>query len=172
MQRVTSIVALIVLANISVAKTQLRPITELRNPTWQVRTSCLTEIRGGEKSCRGIVIEFDNAQFKARISPQQLKIYEAKHGTSLLKVMTWRVSGDRKRLTIRFKAGTGDFGSGNRAEVTLYREAFIVPPKDFPEYVIFVQETDLRLISSALGTTFNLFYYNNLLVPCLSSFER
>ena len=142
MQRVILIIALMVLANISVAKSQLRPITELRNPTWRVRTSCLTEIRSGKKSCWGIVIEFDDAKFKARISPQQLKIYEAKHGTSLLKLMTWHVSADRKRLTIKFKAGNGDFGSGNRAEVTLYKGAFIVSPKDFPEYVIFVQETD------------------------------
>jgi hypothetical protein len=147
--RVISIFTLLVLANISIARSQSRPLTELRNPTWRVRTSCVTEIRGGKKSCRGIVIEFDDAQFKAKVSPQQLKIYEAKHGSSLLKVMTWRVSPDRKRLTIRFKAGTGDFGSGNRAEVTMYKEAFIVPPKNFPEYVIFVQETDLRRISKS-----------------------
>ena len=149
MQRVISIITLLVLANICVAKSQSRPVTELRNPTWRVHTSCLTEIRGGKKSCWGIVLAFDNAKLKARISPQQLKVYEAKHGTSLRKLMTWRVSGDRKRLIIKFKAGTGDFGSGNRAEVTLYKEAFIVPPKDFPEYVIFVQETDLSLISKS-----------------------
>ena len=149
MQRVISIITLLVLANICVAKSQSRPVTELRNPTWRVRTSCVTEIRGGKKACRGIVIEFDNAQFKAKVFPQQLKIYEAKHGTSLLKLMIWRVSGDRKRLTIRFKSGTGDFGSGNRAEVTLDKKAFIVPPNDFPEYVIFVQETDLRRISKS-----------------------
>ena len=154
MQRVISIVALMVLVSISDAKSQLRPTTELRDPTWRVRTSCLAEIRGGKKSCWGIVIEFNDAQFKARISPQQLKIYEAKHGTSLLKLMTWRISGDRKRLTIKFKAGTGDFGSGNRAEVTSYKRAFIVPPKDFPEYVIFVQETDLKLISKSGRTSF------------------
>ena len=143
MRRVISIVTLILLASIA-AKSQLRPITELRNPTWRVRTSCLTEVRGGKKSCWGIVIEFDDAKFKARISSQQLKIYEAKHGTPLLKLMTWHVSGDRKRLSIKFKAGTGDFGSGNRAGITLYKGAFIVPPKGFPEYVIFVQETDLN----------------------------
>src|SRR4030095_626417 len=103
MQRVISITMLVILANISVANRQLCPITELRNPTWRVRTSCLTEIREGKKSCWGIVIEFDDAQLQARISPQQLKIYEAKHGASLLKLMTSRVSGDRKRLTIKFK---------------------------------------------------------------------
>ena len=138
------IITLIVLANSSNAKSELRPITELRNPTWQVQTSCLTEIRNGKKSCWGVVIEFQDARFKTIVSPQQLKIYEAKHGSSLQKLMTWRVSDNGRRLTIKFKPGTGDFGSGNSAEVTLYKTAFIEPPKAFPDYVIFVQKTDLN----------------------------
>ena len=125
-------------------QSQLRPISELRNPTWHVRTSCLTEIRAGKKSCRGVVIDFDDARFKSKITPQQLRIYEAKHGTSLLKLMTWRVSNEGKRLTIKFKPGAGDFGSGNRAEITLYKSTFIVPPKNLQDYVVFVQNTDLN----------------------------
>ena len=144
MQQTILIVVLIVLANFSIAKSQLRPTNELRNPTWQVQTSCLTEIRSGKKSCWGIVIEFEDARFKTKICPQQLKIYEAKHGSSLQKLMTWRVSDNGRRLTIKFKPGTGDFGSGNSAEVTLYKTAFIEPPKAFPDYVIFVQKTDLN----------------------------
>jgi len=144
MQKTILIITLIVLANSSNAKSQLRPITELRNPTWQVQTSCLTEIRNGKKSCWGVVIEFQDARFKTIVSPQQLKIYEAKHGSSLQKLMTWRVSDNGRRLTIKFKPGTGDFGSGNSAEVTLYESAFIEPPKAFPDYVIFVQKTDLN----------------------------
>lgn len=143
MRQTILIVTVIVLANSSVGRSQLRPITELRNPTLQVQTSCLTEIRHGKKSCWGIVIEFEDARFNTRISPQQLKIHEAKHGSSLLKLMTWWVSGNGRRLTIRFKPGTGDFGSGNRAEITLYKAALVEPPKDFPDYVIFVQKTDL-----------------------------
>ena len=138
------IVMLIVLANFSIAKSQLRPINELRNPKWQVQSSCLTEIRSGKKSCWGIVIEFEDARFKTKISPQQLRIYEAKHGSSLQKLMIWSVSNNGRRLTIRFKPGTGDFGSGNKAEITLYKSAFVEPPKDFPDYVIFVQKTDLN----------------------------
>jgi hypothetical protein len=144
MQQTILIVALIVLGNSSTAKSQLRPINELRNPTWQVHTSCLTEIRDGKKSCWGVVIEFQDARFKSKISSQQLKIYEAKHGSSLQKLMIWRVSGNGRRLTLRFKPGTGDFGSGNSAEVTLYKTAFIEPPKAFPDYVVFVQKTDLN----------------------------
>ena len=125
-------------------QSQLRPISELRNPTWQVRTSCLTEIRAGKKSCWGVVIDFDDARFKSKITAQQLKIYEAKHGSSLLKLMTWRVSNEGKRLTIKFKPGAGDFGSGNRAEITLYKSTFIVPPKNLQDYVVFVQNTDLN----------------------------
>jgi len=90
------------------------------------------------------VIDFEDAHFKTTITAQQLKIYEAKHGTSLLKLMTWRVSRDGKRLIIKFKPGTGDFGSGNRAEITLYKTAFTAPPKDFPDYAVLVQNTDLN----------------------------
>ena len=144
MHRLFFVSALIIFANVTVAKSQLRPPGGLRDPTWSVRTSCLTETRDGKKSCWGIIIDFDDARFKTTISPKQLKIYEAKHGTSLRESMTWRVSRDGKRLTIKFKNGSGDFGSGNQAEITLYRKAFTSSPKDFPEYAIFVQNTDLN----------------------------
>jgi len=144
MQQLFLVFTLTVFANICVAKSQLHPPSELRSPTWLVRTSCLAETRGDKKACWGIVIDFDDARFKTTISAKQLKIYEAKHGTSLLKLMTWRVSSDGKRLIIKFKLGTGDFGSGNRVEITLYKTAFIAPPKHYPEYAIFVQTTDLN----------------------------
>jgi hypothetical protein len=140
MQQLIVVITLIVFAHISVAKSQSRPVS----PTRLIRTSCLAETRGGKKSCWGIVIDFGDSQLKPTISPKQLKIYEAKHGTSLLKLMTWRISRDGKRLIIKFKPGSGDFGSGNRAEITLYKTAFIAPPKGFPEYAIFVQGTDLH----------------------------
>ncbi|HZE71986.1 MAG TPA: hypothetical protein VE135_20945 [Pyrinomonadaceae bacterium] len=115
---------------------------QLGDPKFRVSTSCLTQIRDGKKSCWGIVINFDDAQFKKRIPSDQLKVFEAKHGHNLINLMTWRVSRDRKKLTIQFKAGTGDFGTGNQAEITLYKTAFTVPPRDFPDYVVFVQRTD------------------------------
>jgi hypothetical protein len=58
--------------------------------------------------------------------------------------MTWRTSRDRKQLTIKFKPGTGDFGTGNQAEITLYKTAFSLPPKNFPEYMVIVQRTDIN----------------------------
>ena len=110
----------------------------------KVRTSCLTEIRSGKKSCWGIVIDFDDGQFKKRLAPDQLKVFEAKHGHNLTSLMTWRISHDRKRLTIKFKPGAGDFGTGNKAEITLYRTAFTIPPKNFSDYAILVQNTDIQ----------------------------
>jgi len=109
-----------------------------------VTTSCLTEIRGGRKSCWGIVIKIDDGQFKKRVRPNQLKIFEAKHGANLINLMTRVTSHDRKQLTIQFKPGTGDFGTGNQAEITLYRAAFALPPKDFPDYLVIVERTDLN----------------------------
>ena len=138
MHQMSLAVTLAAFLNLSVVFSQLGP------PSYQVRTSCLTEIRGGKKSCWGITLDFDDAQFKKRISPQQLKIFEAKHGTNLTNLMTWRVSRDGKRLTIKFKPGAGDFGTGNRAEITVHKTAFIVPPKDFSDYAVFVVETDLN----------------------------
>jgi hypothetical protein len=108
------------------------------------RTSCLTELRGGKKSCWGIVINFDDARFAKNVRPDQLTVFEAKHGANLLNLMMWRVSPDRKRLTIKFKRGTGDFGTGNQVAITLYKTAFTVPPRDFPDYVVFVQRTDIN----------------------------
>jgi hypothetical protein len=111
---------------------------------YQLTASCLIEIRAGKKSCWGIVIKSDDAVFKKRVQPNQLKVFEAKHGANLLNLMTWRTSRDRKQLTIEFKAGTGDFGTGNKAEITLYKKAFTLPPKDFPEYMVIVQRTDIN----------------------------
>jgi hypothetical protein len=142
-QHVILFFTLILFANIALAQTRTLPVSDLRAPTWRLRTSCLTETRDGKKSCWGVVLHFEDARFKPKISPYQLKIYEAKHGTSLLRLMTWRVSRDRKELVIKFKRGRGDFGTGNQAEITLYKTVFTTPPKDFPDYAIFVQNTDV-----------------------------
>src|ERR1700750_1316482 len=95
--------------NPSVARGQLGP------PKYKVSTSCLTEIRRGKDSCWGIVINFEDAQFKKRIALDQLKGFETKHGHNIVNLMTWRVSRDGRQLTIKFKPGTGDFGTGNQA---------------------------------------------------------
>jgi hypothetical protein len=110
---------------------------------YQLTISCVTEIRGGKKSCWGIIVKFDDALFNKRVQRNQLKIFESKHGANLINLMTWRTSRDRKQLTIRFKPGTGDFGTANQAEITLYKTAFSLPPKDFPEYLVIVRRTDI-----------------------------
>ena len=132
------LVILLAFVNSSATWAQLGPRKYL------LTASCLTEIRAGKKSCWGIVIKFDDAVFKKRVQPNQLKIFEAKHGANLLSLMTWHTSRDRKQLTIKFKPGTGDFGTGNQAEITLSKTAFTLPPKDFPEYMIIVQRTDIN----------------------------
>ena len=111
---------------------------------YQLTTSCVTESRGGKKSCWGIIVKSADARFKKRVQQSQLKIFESKHGANLINLMTWRTSRDRKQLTIKFKRGTGDFGTGNQAEITLYKRAFSLPPNDFPEYLVIVQQTDIN----------------------------
>ena len=137
--RVThAMVILLAFVNSSATWAQLGPRKH------QFSSSCLTEIRAGKRSCWGIVIRFDDAVFKKRVQRNQLKVFEAKHGANLLNLMTWRTSRDGKQITIKFKPGTGDFGTGNEAEITLYKTAFTLPPKDFPEYMVIVQRTDLN----------------------------
>src|SRR5436309_13223361 len=87
---------------VSAAQPQLGP------PTYNMSTSCLTESRGGKKSCWGIVIRFEDGRFKKMIQRNQLKVYEAKHGANILDLMTCRTSRDGKQLTIKFKPADGD----------------------------------------------------------------
>lgn len=117
---------------------------QLGPPKYLLTTSCVTETRAGKKSCWGIAIKFDDAQFNKRVHRDQFKVFESKHGANLLNLMTWRTSRDGKQLTIKFKPGKGDFGTGNQAEITLFKTAFSLPPKDFPEYVVIVQRTDIN----------------------------
>lgn len=129
---------IIVFANLSVTVGQPDTVSI------SASTRCLIETRSGKKSCWGIVINFEEAKFKKRIAPEHLKVLEAKHGHNLTSLMTWHISHDRKRLTIKFKFGAGDFGTGNNAEITLYKAAFAVPPKSLSDSVIFVQKTDIN----------------------------
>ncbi len=137
-RRVIVLPLLTVLVNASATWAQLGP------PKYQLTTSCVTENRGGKHSCWGIIVRFHDARFNKRVRRNQLKVFESKHGANLLDLMTWRTSRDRKQLTIKFKHGTGDFGTANQAEITLYKTAFSLPPKDFPEYLVIVQRTDIN----------------------------
>ena len=132
------VLLLTVLENASAAGAQPGPRKH------QLTTSCVTESRGGKKSCWGVIVKFYDARFNRRVQRSQLKIFESKHGANLINLMTWRTSRDRKQLTIKFKRGTGDFGTGNQAEITLYKTAFSLRPKDFPEYLVILQRTDIN----------------------------
>ena len=130
------IALLTAIASMSAAAQQPGP------PTHQINTSCLTQIRGGKKSCWGVVIRLEAGLFKKTIRREELKVVEAKHGATLIDLMNWHTSHGGRQLTIEFKSGSGDFGTGNRVAITLYKTAFVLPPKDFPNYMTIVQNTD------------------------------
>ena len=95
-----------------------------RVPLNTASISQLVENREGRISCWGIIIQLGNLRFRNRISPNQIMIREAKHGHDLRRIMEWHVDRNGRRLTIRFKPGMGDFGSGNAVEVEIQRSAF------------------------------------------------
>jgi hypothetical protein len=136
---VLAVAVLTIFASMYVAAQQFPP------PRHPVRTSCLTEIRGGKKSCWGIVIKLDSALFKKTIRRDDLKVVEAKHGANITYLTNWHTSHGGKELTIEFKPGRGDFGTGNRVAITLYKTAFALPTKNFPDYMTIVQNTDAVL---------------------------
>lgn len=83
----------------------------------------LIEDRNGRVSCWGVVIQLARLSFPATVQPSAIEVTEAKHSRSLNDVMQWEVDRTRKRLTIRFRPGKGDFGTGNRVEVRIKRDA-------------------------------------------------
>lgn len=85
--------------------------------------SQVIEERDGRASCSGVVIQLDRLTFPVAVPPSAIEITEAKHNRSLNDLMQWEVDATRKRLTIRFRPGMGDFGTGNRIEVRIKRDA-------------------------------------------------
>jgi hypothetical protein len=79
----------------------------------------IVETRKGQKSCWGVVIQLKKFLFNKSIASNELSIVEAKHSSDLKDIMTWNVDKSRKKLTIKFKKGCGDFGSGNMVEVII-----------------------------------------------------
>ena len=102
-------------------------LQQTRIPTTPAGISQLVEKRAGRISCRGVIIQLGKTRFNKSISEEQIKIHDAKYGRELKGIMTWRVEQAGKRLIIEFKAGMGDFGSGNRVEVRIDRSAFVKP---------------------------------------------
>ena len=102
----------------------------------------LVNERNGRVSCWGVVIQLGNMTFKKNIMRDQIEISEGKHGHDLRDIMTWKVAQTGKRLKIEFKAGMGDFGSGNRVEVRIDRSAFKEPMESGNKRFIWSIDTD------------------------------
>jgi hypothetical protein len=71
-----------------------------------------------------VVIQLSQLTFPSKLDPSAIDISEAKHNRNVKDLMEWSVDPERKRLTIQFRPGAGDFGSGNRVEVKIRREVF------------------------------------------------
>ena len=112
----------ILLTNPVSGSTLLQQTRVTRTP---VGISQLVEKRAGRISCWGVIIQLGKTRFEKRIREEQIEIDDAKYGRELKGMMTWRVEQGGKRLIIKFKAGMGDFGSGNRVEVRIDRSAFV-----------------------------------------------
>jgi hypothetical protein len=83
----------------------------------------IVETRKGVKSCWGVVVQLKDLSFHKSIVSNDLSIIEAKHSNDLKGIMIWSVDKSRKILTIKFKKGCGDFGSGNMVEVIIKSSA-------------------------------------------------
>ena len=105
--------------------------------------SQLVENRAGHSSCWGVIIHLGSSRFKKKISPEQIEIIEGKHGHDLKDTMIWSVQQAGKRLTIKFKLGMGEFGSGNRVEVRIRRSALVEPISSGNDYFEWVIDTDV-----------------------------
>jgi hypothetical protein len=92
------------------------------------RISQLIQARDGQLSCWGVTIELDQRTFKPKISSAQLSVTDGKYGRDLRDSLTWQVDLGGKRLTIRFKSGRGDFGSGNFLSISVHTTAFARAP--------------------------------------------
>ena len=117
-----------------------------RPPNSSAGISQLVENRAARVSCWGLIINLENSRFKKIINQEQLEIREAKHNRDLRETMTWRVQQTGKTLIIKFKPGKGDFGTGNRVEIRIYRSAFVEPIKSGNDYLQWVIDTDMQSI--------------------------
>lgn len=86
-----------------------------------------TRDKWGE-ACWGLIIQLDTLTFADTIRQDQLSIIEAKHSSECNSMMKWTVDKSHKKLTIKFKPGMGDFGSGNYVAVAINPSAFAVKP--------------------------------------------
>jgi len=79
----------------------------------------LIETRNGRTACWGVVVQLDKFTFEETIGPNELSLVDAKYNRELKELMTWTVDKSKKMLTVKFKSGMGDFGSGNAVTLVL-----------------------------------------------------
>lgn len=103
--------------------------------------SQIVQSRNHRKSCWGVVIHLKNLHFKNSISAAELTITEAKHSSDLRPLMVWNVMKSKRALTIKFKQGMGDFGTGNFTIIHIDSTAIVGSPKGGLEFAI---STDLN----------------------------
>jgi hypothetical protein len=84
----------------------------------------LVEARPQGRRCTGAVVELSRLVFKPTIDAAEIELRDDKHDADLRSVMQWEVSTDGKRLTVRFKTPSTDFGVGNALRVCVDRAAF------------------------------------------------
>ena len=68
--------------------------------------------------------------FNKTVKANELSIIEQKHDREEKNIMTWRVDKYGKKLTIKFKKGCGDFGTGNIVDITIKSSAIIGSQKE------------------------------------------
>jgi hypothetical protein len=85
------------------------------------------ESREGHKSCWGVLIQLEKMSFNKIINKNELNIIGQKHNHELKNIMTWHVDKSKHKLTIKFKKGCGDFGSGNIVDVMIRSSAISTP---------------------------------------------
>jgi hypothetical protein len=90
----------------------------------------IIETRHRHKSCWGVLIQLDKLSFNKTVKTNELSIIEQKHDRDIKDIMTWRVEKSRHKLTIKFKKGCGDFGSGNIVDVIIKSSAISGLPKE------------------------------------------
>ena len=89
----------------------------------------LVETRNGKRSCWGLIIRLGDLTFNKSIDENELTIRESKHQADLKSIMSWTVDDNGKKLTIEFKRGAGDFGTGDDATVIIRGSAFVSNPE-------------------------------------------
>jgi hypothetical protein len=107
---------------VAVALPSAAPLVGATTPSGGIQQ--IVEIREEGRRCLGVVIELGMLAFTPSIDSTDIAIRDDKHNADLRSVVDWKVSPDGKRLTIRLKAKSSDFGSGNALRVCLERAAF------------------------------------------------